>query len=103
MFLFSISASTETTTRPGTINIKIPPGRRYDLSLNINRPNIENYSTKNINNDNDWSEMFGAVTMQVPNQQENIPPNLIINPNDKTINEHNEEVMLIDTIQYQLP
>jgi len=51
LILFSLSASTETTTRPGTINIKIPPGRRHDLSLNINRTNIENYSARNINND----------------------------------------------------
>ncbi len=47
--------------------------------------------------------MFGAVTMQVPNQQENIPPNLTLNPNDKTINENTDETMLIDTTQYQLP
>ena len=47
--------------------------------------------------------MFGAVTMQVPNQQENIPPNLTLNPNDKTINENNDETILMDTVQYQLP
>jgi ligand-binding SRPBCC domain-containing protein len=47
--------------------------------------------------------MFGAVTMSIPNQQENIPPNLVLNPNDKTINENNEETMVIDTVQYQLP
>lgn len=41
--------------------------------------------------------------MQGPNQQENIPPNLTLNPNDKTINENNDEAMLIDTLQYQLP
>ena len=41
--------------------------------------------------------------MQGPNQQENIPPNLTLNPNDKTINESNDETMIIDTQQYQLP
>ena len=46
-----MSATTETTTRPGTINIKSPPGRKHDLSLSINRTNIENYSARNINND----------------------------------------------------
>ncbi|CAF3717218.1 unnamed protein product [Rotaria sordida] len=103
-YKLNISASTETTTRPGTVYIKTPPGRRLDLSLNINRTNNENYSTRNINNDaSDWSEMFGAVTMQIGNQEENIPTNLTINPNDKTINENNDEAMLIDTIQYQLP
>jgi len=81
----------------------MPPGRRHDLSLSINRTNIENYSARNINNDSEWSEMFGAVSMPVPTQQENISPNLIINSNDKTINENNDEVMLIDTPQYQLP
>jgi hypothetical protein len=103
-FVFSASALTETTTRPGTINIKIPPGRRHDLSLSINRTNIDNYSARNINNDSDWSEMFGAVSIPAPpNQQENIPPNSQINPNDKTINENTDDAMLIDTIQYQLP
>ncbi|CAF4213118.1 unnamed protein product, partial [Rotaria sp. Silwood2] len=98
------SASTETTARPGTVYIKTPPGRRLDLSLNINRTNNENYSTRNINNDaSDWSEMFGAVTMQIANQEDNIPTSLTINPNDKTINENNDEAMLIDTMQYQLP
>jgi hypothetical protein len=47
--------------------------------------------------------MFGAVTIQVPSQQENIPPNLTTNPNDKTLNENNDEAMVIETIQYQLP
>jgi len=47
--------------------------------------------------------MFGAITMPVPNQQENLPTNLIINQNDKTINENNDDVMLVDTIPYQLP
>ncbi|CAF3347839.1 unnamed protein product [Rotaria sp. Silwood1] len=103
-YKLNISASTETTTRPGTVNIKTPPGRRLDLSLNINRTNNENYSTRNINNDaSDWSEMFGAVTMQIANQEENIPTNLTINSNDKTVNENNDEAMLIDTMQYQLP
>ncbi|UJR33847.1 hypothetical protein I4U23_021270 [Adineta vaga] len=94
------SASTEAVTRPGTIHINIPPGRRHDLSLNINRTNMENYPARNLNNDSsDWSEMFGAVTMQAPNQQENIPPN----SNDKTIQENTDEAMLVDTVQYQLP
>ncbi|CAF0798186.1 unnamed protein product [Adineta steineri] len=96
----STSVTTELKERPGTINIKIPPGRRHDLSLNINRTNIDNYSARNLNNDSsDWSEMFGAVTMQVSNQQENIPPN----SNDKTINENTDETMVVDTLQYQLP
>jgi hypothetical protein len=47
--------------------------------------------------------MFGAVSMQVPNQQENIPPNLVLNPNDKTINENTDETTPMDTVQYQLP
>jgi hypothetical protein len=48
--------------------------------------------------------MFGAVSIPAPpNQQENIPPNSQINPNDKTINENTDDAMLIDTIQYQLP
>jgi hypothetical protein len=48
--------------------------------------------------------MFGAGTMQIPaNQQENIPPNLTTNLNDRTINENNDDAMLIDTVQYQLP
>ena len=82
----------------------MPPGRRHDLSLSINRTNIEHYSSRNINHDSDWSELFGAVPMQISNQQqENIPPNSIQNINDKTINENTDEAMIIDTIPYQLP
>jgi phosphoinositide-3-kinase regulatory subunit 4 len=102
-YKLNISATTETTTRPGIINIKIPPGRRYDLISSLNRNNNDNYSTRNLPNDSDWSEMFGTVPMQVPNQQENIPPNSISNPNDRTINENPEETTPMETVQYQLP
>lgn len=37
--------------------------------------------------------------MQVPNQQENIPPT----SNDKIVQENTDETMLVDTVQYQLP
>lgn len=50
-FGFSNGASTETTSRPGTINIKMPLGRQYDLSLNTNRAALDNYVPRNVNND----------------------------------------------------
>ena len=100
---FSNSASTEATTRPGTINIKVPPGRRHDLVTGLNRTSIDNYLTRNLPNDNDWSEMFGDVRMQTSAEQENIPPITIANPNDRTINENTEENTPMDTVQYQLP
>ena len=43
--------------------------------------------------------MFGAVPMQNPIQQENLPPN----SNEKTINDNQEETVIMDTIPYQLP
>ena len=57
--------STETKEKPGAINIKIPPGRRHDLSLNINRTNIENYSARNINNDSVSLEYNFFSTIQL--------------------------------------
>lgn len=102
-FIFSSTASTETTTRPGTINIKVPPGRRHDLVTGLNRTTLDNYATRSLSNDNDWSEMFGAVPMQTSTEQENIPPITIANPNDRTIHENSEDNTPIDPVQYQLP
>ncbi|CAF3736045.1 unnamed protein product [Rotaria magnacalcarata] len=103
-YRLNISASTESTTRPGTVNIKVLPVQRPDSNLNINRNGSENFSARNINNESsDWSEMFGGVTMQISNQVENLPSNLTVSSNDKTTNENNDENMLVDTAQYQLP
>lgn len=103
LLLFSISASTETTTRPGTVNIRAPPGQRHDLVSSLNRTNIDNYSARNPASDNGWSDMFGDVQTAGSTEQENIPPNFTLHRNDRTANENTEETVPMDTVQYQLP
>lgn len=47
--------------------------------------------------------MFGAGPMQPSSEQENILPITIANPNDRTIQENNDETTPMETVQYQLP
>lgn len=47
--------------------------------------------------------MFGGVPMQISNQEENVQSNLTSNSNEKILSENNDENMLIDTTQFQLP
>lgn len=94
------SLTTETTSRPGTINIKIPPGQRYDLSIRVNQNNLNNNLDQNFVYNSEWLEMYGPTVRDTNVQQESLP---LKTKNENIPNEFHDESLTMDTYSYPSP
>jgi len=95
------SVTTETTSRPGMINIKVPPGQSFDLSIRINQTNsISNNLDQNFVYNSEWLEMYGPSVRDGNTRQETLP---LRTRNENIPNEQHDETSMMDTISYPSP